>query len=110
MGNSHVQKAKINHSLSACALRMKNQVAQACPSVPQAGRMTQHLWEHRHKIPSTANILRLNIFSVLPPYKPELDESHWHKLCATSSKECSSPLQLFGTHMGNFTLSADKNP
>lgn len=30
------------------------------------------------------------------------------QVCATSSKEGCSPLQLFGTHMGSFTLSADK--
>lgn len=69
-----------------CAPRVKNQVAQACPSVPQAGRMTQYLWVHRHKILSTANILWLNIFTVLPPYKRELDESHWHKYMLPAPK------------------------
>lgn len=43
------------------------------------GRQRQYFWVYKHKIPSTANILWLNIFTVLPPYKPELDEDHWHK-------------------------------
>jgi len=69
-----------------CPARAEDQVAQACPSVTQVGRMTQHLCVQRHNTPSTANILRLNISVTLPTHKPGLDESYWHKHALPASE------------------------
>lgn len=108
MGNSHVQKAKINHPLSVCAPRMKNQEAKACPSVPQVGRITQYLGAQAQNPQHCQHPLAEHFYSAASIHA----WARWKPLaqvCATSSKESCSPLQLSGTHMGSFTLSANKN-